>query len=118
MEGIFKGHDLTILNYYAPTREKVNEQVAILDEILSLITEQTHKLVWAGDFNNCITEDDNFGNQKNIRNNASIKLNNIMEEERLCDIWRIFNEDKKRATWRRSTYKGIQQSRIDSSWYQ
>jgi exonuclease III len=113
IEGIFKGHPLTILNYYAPTREKVSEQIAKLDEILPLITEQAHKIIWAGDFNNCITEHDNFGNQSNIRNNAAIKLNNIMQEEGMCDIWRIFNEDKKRATWRRSTYKGIQQSRID-----
>ena len=113
VEGIFNNHALSILNYYAPTREKVNEQIALFNKILPIITENAHNLIWAGDFNNCISAEDNFGNHANIKNNASVKLLNIMEEEGLCDIWRILNEDMKRATWRRSSYKGIQQSRID-----
>jgi exonuclease III len=113
VEGTFNSHSLSILNYYAPTRDKVNEQITLLNDILPIISEHAHKLIWAGDFNNCISPEDNFGNQANMKNNASIQLINIMEQEGLCDVWRVFNEDTKRATWRRSSYKGIQQSRID-----
>jgi exonuclease III len=79
LDGKFQDQELALLNYYAPTREKVNEQIQTLHAVLPLLSEYSHKLIWAGDFNNALTSEDNFGRENMHFNNAAITLKNIME---------------------------------------
>ena len=51
INGSFIGTPLTLLNYYAPTSDKQDEQIQELDKILPHITNHFTDIVWGGDMN-------------------------------------------------------------------
>jgi exonuclease III len=107
-----KNLEIAILNVYAPTSDKVLEQCTFLDDILPIINEYYNKLLLLGDMNTHLSELDK---QSNVRKLTTFgdRVNAMLEEYNLCDTWRIKNPELKRFTWRKCTYKGILQSRID-----
>jgi exonuclease III len=110
--GTFEGHELALLNVYAPTADKTNEQIACLDKISPLIEQYYYKLIMAGDFNTALCEYDKYG----TFNNPSIfanNLNTLMEDLDLMDVWRVLNPETRRYTWRSLTRNRIKQSRLD-----
>ena len=113
VDGIFNGSKMALINYYGPTADKNIEQHENIRRIIPYLTEISHHLIWAGAFNTCLApEFDKYGLNK-IVTKFSETLLNIMEEFDLVDIWRIRNPELKRYTWRKNTFRGIQQSRLD-----
>jgi hypothetical protein len=114
LEGIFNGHELVIINYYGPTTDKQTEQINYLEKLYPYISELSHKLVMGGDFNTCLVPGlDRYKNKQDKPTKFAESLKNMIDEHDLVDIWRLKNPDTKRYTWRKSGYKGIQQSRLD-----
>jgi exonuclease III len=113
LRGTFNDNNLTLLNYYAPTSDKSNEQQQQLQEILPTIHKYFAEIIWGGDMNMILEPHiDKYQNTDKITKYAT-KIRQILEEYDLCDIWRLLHPDKRRYTWRRNTPKGIQQSRLD-----
>ena len=109
-----EGTDLTLLNYYAPTKSNQVEQTQYLDKLVPLVTEYHENLIWAGDFNvNINPKIDKKGGRQEKESNYAKKLINIMEELNLIDIGRTINPEVQRYTWRENTPHGIIQSRLD-----
>jgi hypothetical protein len=44
--GMFSGKKLTIVNFYAPTQDKPDQQVKIFDEICNRINGKEHETIW------------------------------------------------------------------------
>ena len=63
LEGSFNGHNLCLLNVYAPTADKMNEQNEFLDKITPIIDNNSHQLIIAGDLNCHLTPKDKYGSQ-------------------------------------------------------
>jgi exonuclease III len=51
LRGTFNDNNLTLLNYYAPTSDKGNEQQQQLQEILPTIHTHFAEIIWGGDMN-------------------------------------------------------------------
>jgi hypothetical protein len=114
LEGTFNGHKLCLLNAYAPTADKIELQNNFLDKITPIMDRNAHKLILAGDLNCHLTQTDKYGPNYAQTKFAS-RLNIIIEEQNLMDVWRILNPDIKRYTWRKKLHNNIQQSRLDYS---
>jgi hypothetical protein len=113
LRGTFNGNKLTLLNYYAPTADKIMEQQRQLEQILPIIHNNFSELIWGGDMNMTLNPElDKYGKTEN-KSKYVTKILQILQEYNLCDIWRLMHPDRKRYTWRKSTPKGIQQSRLD-----
>jgi exonuclease III len=105
-------NNIALCNYYAPTSDKTKEQIEMLDTLQPLISNVHHKLIFAGDMNNWLQPTlDKYGNSELTK--GARKLNDILEQYNLIDIWRILNPHTKRYTWRAKGKRGIQQSRLD-----
>jgi exonuclease III len=111
IEGVFNSYELALLNIYAPTADKQHEQNEFLDRILPYINEYAHKLILAGDLNTYLSKLDKQGEFKATE--FSKRINTVINETGLCDIFRILNPDKLRYSWRKMTFSGIKQSRLD-----
>ena len=82
-------YELALLNVYAPTLDKQNEQVAFLDTIIPYVNEYSHKIIMAGDFNTYLSNLDKHGNAGKITAYTT-RINTLMNELDLCDIFRVF----------------------------
>jgi exonuclease III len=111
IEGVFNSYELALLNIYAPTADKQQEQNEFLDTILPYINEYGHKLLLAGDLNTYLSNLDKQGEFK--ATDFSNRIKTIMNEIGLCDIFRVLNPDTRRYSWRKMTFNGIKQSRLD-----
>jgi hypothetical protein len=112
LDGTFNGHKLCLLNAYAPTADKIEQQNNFLDKITHIIDRNAHQLILAGDLNCHLTQTDKYGSNYKQTIFAS-RLNTIIEELNVMDIWRVLNPDTKRFTWRKKLHSAIQQSRLD-----
>ena len=110
INGTFNGIPLTLLNYYAPTSDKQDEQIQELDKILPHITDNFTDFIWGGDMNMVLQPNmDKYGpTDKQTR-----YVNKLQEQYDLCDVLRIMHPEEKMFTWRRIIPKRIQQSRLD-----
>jgi exonuclease III len=61
LNGTFNTHNFTLLNVYAPTGDKVKEQVQFLESITEHINEYNNNLIIGGDLNTYRTETDKHG---------------------------------------------------------
>jgi exonuclease III len=114
IKGIFNSRKLCLVNWYAPTQDKPNEQNSVFNDIMSKITNSCHELVWCGDFNMYLSGNLDKYKSTDVKDTPMVtKLKSIMEENELVDIWRILNPDLQRYTWRKITTKGLSQSRLD-----
>jgi exonuclease III len=97
---------------YAPTADKQSEQLAFLDTIIPYANEYSHKIVIAGDFNTYLSDLDKYGKTGKLTE-YNTRINTLINELDLCDIFRVLNPELKRYTWRKLAYNSIQQSRLD-----
>jgi exonuclease III len=112
LEGVFNSYELALCNIYAPTADKQREQLDFLDSILPLINEYADKMILAGDFNTYMSDLDKHGEIKKASEYSS-RIKTIIEEVNMCDIYRVLNPEIRRYSWRKMSYLGIQQSRLD-----
>ena len=91
-----------LVNYHAPNEEGV--QVRVLSEVNSIldkiVLEPNSAFIWGGDFNlyfDIALETD--GGNPNLKIKSLSKLFAMMQENELCDIYRIRNPDEKHFTW-------------------
>ena len=88
---------------YVPNTE--TEQVAFLKDMSELLStiDPRENIIWGGDFNCCFEKLDTEGGNFKPKRRTINYLNEIMEQDDLCDIWRIQNPDKRQYTWRQKT---------------
>ena len=73
-----------------------------------------HSYIIGGDFNVCLNPNkDKQGGLTTTQSACSKLIQATSESKDLIDIWRVFNEDTKRFTWRSLTRKGRVSSRLD-----
>ena len=97
----FKAEDKiwTLLNVYAPNQDEPTFFEQIQDLLASFECEQ---IIFGGDFNLILDIiKDKSGGKKTTHYKSLKKLESIMENLDLVDIWRIQNPDTKCYTWRR-----------------
>ena len=104
-----------LFNYYAPTKDKPQEQIKEFDILSTMLTKYENKnIILAGDFNVCMNpEIDKVGGKKEKQSDYARKLIDLAEEMDLTDIWRKRNPDIKQFTRRQNTRGGMVHSRID-----
>ena len=109
------GINMILVNIYAPTKDKCNDQLDFLIFIQNSLSEYIDKnLVIGGDFNTYLDmEKDKKGGKKETLSVFSKKLTDFIESFDLCDVWRVLNPDERKFTWRNHTRGGFVQSRID-----
>ncbi len=103
----------TIINLYAPTKDKPTEQLNFFNSILPLIDQSDINTIIGGDLNTCLNTIDKSGGRVDPVSAYTSLIKNFMEENDYIDIWRMINPDTKRFTWRESSRRGIIQSRLD-----
>ena len=114
LSGIFNAKKLCIVNFYAPTQDKPELQVCVMEELCKKIQDKCHEIVWCGDFNAYLAPmQDKYQPTCQKESPMVNRLKALMEDSELCDIWRVLNPDTIRYTWRKNTSKGIAQSRLD-----
>lgn len=108
---------ITLLNIYAPTADRPDEQIGFLDTLEGLLNDlDISNLVIGGDFNCCLDPSkDGF-----VRRNdselpppssarARLRLSQFADELDISDIWRLLHPEALQFTFRRSAYS----SRLD-----
>ena len=108
-------NNLILLNVYAPTKDKLQEQNNFLKTILDLTNEYIGKnIIIGGDFNTCLNPQvDKKGGKLDTQSCYNKDIHSFIENFDLCYIWRIRNPNTQRYTWQRNTISGIVQSRLD-----
>ena len=104
-----------LVNLYAPTKDKQNEQLQLLLDLQLMLAEfQDRNIVIGGDFNTCMNPfyDKSGGTNDNISNYSECLIE-FMTEYNLMDIWRSLNPESRQFTWRGMTRAGLVQSRLD-----
>ena len=105
----------TVINVYAPTKDKVSLQNEFLENIRVMVENNGDKnIVVGGDFNTCLNPE--FDKKGGKFENLSVYGKNLLDfidNYALTDIWRIRNQNKKQFTRRENTKGGIVQSRLD-----
>ena len=101
-----------IVNIYAPTKDKLSEQVDFLRALdLNLQLAET-PFILAGDFNTYLDPIlDKQGGKAEGRSKYADQLITLLNEYNIVDVWRILNPSCKRYTWRQN--HPLIQSRLD-----
>jgi exonuclease III len=92
--GTFNSYDMTLINVYAPTGDKVKEQIKFLENISKYMNEYSNNIILGGDLNTYLSELDKYGKIDKISEYAS-KINNYLQDMDLVDIWRLINPETK-----------------------
>ena len=107
------GNIFTIVNIYAPTKDKPVEQLDFFDTILPLIDNSDINTIVGGGFNICLHNVDKSGGRVEPSSSYASRIKTFLEEYDYLDVWRLMNPDVKRYTWRESSRYGLVQSRLD-----
>ena len=100
---------ICLCNIYAPNYDSPNFFVQLSDQISQYCAQK----ILIGDFNLVMdTKLDRVGSDHNNKN-ALLKLNCVINEYYLTEIWRERNPESTRFSWRRVNSKKQQHSRID-----
>ena len=104
-----------LVNIYAPTKDKPNEQIELINLIKHHLVEFIDRnLIIGGDFNTCLNPDlDKHGGVKEDMSEYAKEIVEFYTEFNLIEIWRVMNPSEKRFTWRGNTKKGRVFSRLD-----
>lgn len=103
----------TLLNTYAPTADKPEDQISYLDDLERCPQNaDASSLIIGGDFNICIDPArDRAGQsesetQNNSHTNCRVKqrFNTFTEEFQIIDAWRFLNSSTNQYTFRRRAY--------------
>lgn len=106
--------DILLCNIYAPTRNKVKEQLQFLGKVKSFVNTVDHvHLLQGGDFNTVFDPklDKQGGDMLNCTNQYTSDLINFMETQNMVDVLRMLYPDKKMFT--RTQRNPLVLSRID-----
>jgi exonuclease III len=97
-----QGKEYQFVNVYAPNLE--SQQVSFLSHIEECIaTVQVSPsaiTIWGGDFNCHLKNIDGNGGKCLIKKRSVLKIESIIDEHDLCDIWRLRNELVTKYTWK------------------
>ena len=97
-----QGSEYLLVNVYAPNNE--NQQLVFYSEleecISSLKLPDNTLIIWGGDFNCHLTNLDAYGGRGTFKRKSVNKIESIIYENDLCDIWRLKNENLCQFTWR------------------
>ena len=100
---------ITLINIYGPNRDQPGFYEALRSDINTLGNKY---IILAGDFNLVMSPEKDTYSYVTINNpNAREKVLDIVSEYNLIDIWREFNKEKRRYTWR--TKSRHKQARLD-----
>ena len=91
---------ITIVAPYGPNEDNPT----FFEEIANELRNRQENKVIVGDFNLTLTIDIDRENTYNNNTKARDKIEEIMEEFYLKDIWRIRNQEKKEFSWSRKCY--------------
>lgn len=97
---------------YAPTRDKAQDQLNFISLVAEKMEElESENILLGGDFNVCMNNDMDCSNINTSYPDSMYlaALDNLIEEIKLCDIWRIRNVDVKQYSY----HKGHYASRLD-----
>ena len=105
---------MVLVNYYAPNAE--NEQIKVLIQINNILDNleisQDTSVILGGDFNLFFEKSlDTDGGNPSVKTKSLSKLQEIMTENDLCDIFRMRNPQERRFTWRNKN--PFKQRRLD-----
>ena len=90
---------ITLVNIYAPNDDNPAFFKKVLSHLLSFDCEE---IVLGGDFNLVLdVQKDKKGGNPVTHKNSLKEVQNIANSLDLIDVWRVFNSDAKRFTWRR-----------------
>jgi len=108
-------NEYVIINIYAPTKDKINDQIEFLKYVeLKIANYRGNNIIMGGDFNVCLNNNiDKDGGKVEKASTYNKNLHDFIEDYRLVDIWRQRNKNKKLFTWRSKTKSGVVQSRLD-----
>ena len=110
-----KDNDLILINIYAPTKDKPEEQLDFLNNLKRVIDQYSDKaIILGGDFNTYLdTSIDKMGGRTEQKSLYSENIDNLCEEFSLIDIWRIRHKKQPGFTHRQKLRSGYVQSRLD-----
>ena len=85
--------EFILINVYAPTKDKVGEQMVFVEKLAEYVEEFADKqIIWAGDFNTYLEpEKDKKGGVKERPSEYSLKIQGLMEDYDILDVWRLRN---------------------------
>ena len=92
LEGQINDNDLALLNYYAPTSDKIQEQTDMIEKIQPYTSNNHHKLILAGNLN-CWLQPNLEKHGKGETTKSTRKLIDLLNELNLIDVWRTLNPD-------------------------
>ncbi len=104
----------TIVNIYAPTRDKESDQIRVFQSLIKHLQIFSHEnLIIGGDLNVYMNPKlDKLITNDNLNYHQEIK--SFLETEELLDIWKVINPDTGFYTW---CLGNNQQSRLDYFFY-
>ena len=108
--------NIILLNVYAPTKDRPDQQMLFLDKMKQFIDDFLDRnILIGGDLNTYLDPkiDKTGGKEINEQSLFGKGIMLLCEEMNLIDIYRILNPDKRRFSWRGVTRSGIVQSRSD-----
>ena len=102
--------NINITTIYAPN----SDCPSFFEEIINKIHNTCEKVILVGDYNTVLNSQLDRKNQAVINHKSSLRINQLMEEYHLTDVWRAQNPDSRRYSWYRGTkIDEIQASRLD-----
>jgi exonuclease III len=103
---------LNLVNIYAPTKDKPNDQNIILEQLQEHIKLAETPTLLGGDLNTYLDPVlDKKGGKTEPCSKFAIRLQQLMDEYNLIDVWRSLNPGSQRYTWRQTN--PCIQSRLD-----
>jgi exonuclease III len=105
-----------IINGYAPTSDKLVEQMEWLKSITEILENLSEtNIIFGGDINDGLNVLDKFNLRKNwVPSEYVLGWKEICAEYQLADIWRILNPKAHKYTWKQgTTTKNLRRSRLD-----
>ena len=109
---IYDLQTVDIINIYAPTKDKIQNQIDFLKNIDQNLNLAESTCILGGDFNTYMDPKlDKKGGIIEQKTKYSEKLVQMLAEYNINDMWRILNPNKKQFTWRQK--KPFIQSRLD-----
>ena len=112
-EGSVLGEEISLVNIYAPTKDKTAEQIDFFNTLVTQLDNCSLNTIIGGDFNICLRDIDKSGGRKEPVSGYATAIKNFMEACDYVDVWRLHHPNEKRYTWRESNKNGLIQSRLD-----
>ena len=100
---------VTVAAIYAPNKDSPS----FFEELEELLRARSEHKIIIGDFNLVLDVDKDRENTYNNNNNALLKLESIIEDFKLVDVWRSRHEEKREFSWMKKGSYPIKASRID-----